>query len=637
MPSRPNSSHREPNTNRGSDPGQRTGRSGTRGGRVRQKWNPKSNKNTFNGKTREMNGNVFQLQVEQKRKGQYQETLDQLQVYAVNMYRKDIKVLKVLFTDLKKPTKLMPLPVKNPSTVEDILFKEEVKQYTKDKRSLESTLVSLYNVVWGQCSKLLQNKLKANPKYDDFNNSSDVVMLLKEIKLLSNKIEENASSYDALHEAKTKLYRYQQGDNDSLADHMRNFKDLCNSVEYHGGDTFFDETMKENEIRADVKDDIPTDSSIDGYRNRVIGKAKAVAFLKSANRKTYGKLLMSIREQHSFKIDVYPKTLADAYEMLSAHTPHNNNSNSVKHRKENRNNNTSNTSENHSNTTSNTNNNDVGTTYLQTNAIPGTNGRLIQHITCYNCRRKGHYADNCPEDEANQNDNQQHIQLRNDNNSNISTADTEMDEQLMQVEHNEHTEDIVHFSWTQVSNASDQKYKDTDILIDTGSMFSVFKNPQMLLNIRPSERKMKAYTNGGRQDSTLVGELPGFFEVWHNPQSMINILAFADVADKFRITSDTAKGRFITVHLSENRRMNFFEVESGLYLFRDRMHTMTSNKLSGYSYLMLTEANMSEFSKVVINKAQQARELHRAMGFPSYNKFLLFCGQNKFLVSELLK
>ena len=283
MSSRPNSPHRESSTTRGSNPGQRTGRSGTRGGRGRQRWNPKSNKNTFNGKTREMNGNVFQLQVEQKRKGQYQETLDQLQVYAANMYRKDIKVLKVLFTDLEKPTILMPIPVKNPSTVEDILFKEEVKQYSKDKRSLESTLVSLYNVVWGQCSKLLQNKLKANPKYDDFNNSSDVVTLLKEVKLLSNKIEENASAYDALHKAKTKLYRYQQGDNESLADHMRNFKDLCNSVEYHGGDMFFDETMKDNEIRADAKDDIPTDKTTDGYRNRVIDKAKTVAFLKSSN------------------------------------------------------------------------------------------------------------------------------------------------------------------------------------------------------------------------------------------------------------------------------------------------------------------------------------------------------------------
>ena len=134
-------------------------------------------------------------------------------------------------------------------------------------------------------------------------------------------------------------------------------------------------------------------------------------------------------------------------------------------------------------------------------------------------------------------------------------------EQLMQLEQEDSTDKIVHFSWTQVTDNSNNKYKDTDIFINTGSTFSVFNNPHIMLNIRPSEQKMKAYTNGSRQDSTLVGELPGFFEIWHNPNLMINILAFSDVANKFRITSDTAVGRYITVHLSENRKMNFFEVE----------------------------------------------------------------------------
>ena len=186
-------------------------------------------------------------------------------------------------------------------------------------------MVSLYNVVWGQCSKLLQNKLKSNNKYNSIDDNCDVVELLKEIKLMSNKIEENTSVYDALHEAKLKLYRYQQNDDETLADRMRNFKDLCNSVEYHRADAFFDKELADKEKRSDEDNNIPIATS-DAYRERVIGKAKAVAFIKSANRKVYGKLLMSIRKQYSFKIDIYPKTLADAYEMLSSHTPYNNSS-----------------------------------------------------------------------------------------------------------------------------------------------------------------------------------------------------------------------------------------------------------------------------------------------------------------------
>ena len=118
---------------------------------------------------------------------------------------------------------------------------------------METALASLYNVVWGQCSKLLQNKLKSSSQYTTFDTNSDVAALLKEFKTLSNKLEENTSTYDALHEAKVKFYLYQQSEDESLADHMRNFKDLISSIEYHEGDIFFDKDMMESEVKEDTK------------------------------------------------------------------------------------------------------------------------------------------------------------------------------------------------------------------------------------------------------------------------------------------------------------------------------------------------------------------------------------------------
>ena len=82
-----------------------------------------------------MNAHVFLLQVEQKYKGQYQETLDQLQVYASSIYKRDIKALKVLITELEQPTLIAQIPIKNPTIIEDTLFKEKIKQYTKDKKA----------------------------------------------------------------------------------------------------------------------------------------------------------------------------------------------------------------------------------------------------------------------------------------------------------------------------------------------------------------------------------------------------------------------------------------------------------------------------------------------------------------------
>ena len=349
-----------------------------------------------------MNSHVFQLQVERKQKGQFNDTMEQLQVYSSAMYKKEIKHLKILFTKLELPVIVKPEAPTTGDPASDTYYREEVKQHIKDKKSLETTLASLYNVVWGQCSKLLQNKLKSRPNFTTIDDTSNVADLLIEIKTLSSKIEDNTSAYDALHEAKVKLFRYQQADDESLADHMRNFKDLCNAVEYHGGDVFFDRDMVKAEIRSEPTEDISSTTN-DELRERVTDKSKAVAFLKSANRKTYGKLLSSKREQYSFKIDMYPKTLSDAYEMLSAHTPHASYHN--KNKKENKSNhNTTNVEGSRSASDDNNNNTtETGTSYLQSTAVPGNDGRLIPHITCYNCQRKGHYADNCPEQDCNKN------------------------------------------------------------------------------------------------------------------------------------------------------------------------------------------------------------------------------------------
>ena len=72
-----------------------------------------------------MNGHVFQLQVEQKRRGQFQETLDQLHIYASSMYKKDIMQLKILFTELKQPGLAEPEMGENPTPAS--------KQYSRKK------------------------------------------------------------------------------------------------------------------------------------------------------------------------------------------------------------------------------------------------------------------------------------------------------------------------------------------------------------------------------------------------------------------------------------------------------------------------------------------------------------------------
>ena len=87
----------------------------------------------------------------------------------------------------------------------------------------------------------------------------------------------------------------------------------------------------------------------------------------------------------------------------------------------------------------------------------------------------------------------------------------------------------------------------------------------MLLNITGSKKTLKAYTNGGHQDSNKPGDFPGFSKVYYNPSSMLNILSFKNVRKRFRVTIDTLVENAIYVHMDDGGILKFKEVESRLY------------------------------------------------------------------------
>ena len=94
----------------------------------------------------------------------------------------------------------------------------------------------------------------------------------------------------------------------------------------------------------------------------------------------------------------------------------------------------------------------------------------------------------------------------------------------------------------------------------------MFRNKEVLRNITKSASSLRAHTNGGYQDSTLQGHLPGFFKVWYNPHCMVNILAWSDVRKKFRITADTKEEPAIQVHLGNGEHVTFRELKNCYYL-----------------------------------------------------------------------
>ena len=166
------------------------------------------------------------------------------------------------------------------------------------------------------------------------------------------------------------------------------------------------------------------------------------------------------------------------------------------------------------------------------------------------------------------------------------------------------------------------------ILLDTGSTCSVFRNKVILENIRNSPTKLRAYTNRGHQDSKEIVTPPGYFDVWYNPESMVNILSFADIRKRFRVTIDSQKEAIITVHLDEEKTVKFTEVASGLYLYNTKGDNQSNNQLCNYTYINVEKKNKEGYTRVEILGADRAKELYRKTGMSGYKRFITLLQKN---------
>ena len=81
----------------------------------------------------------------------------------------------------------------------------------------------------------------------------------------------------------------------------------------------------------------------------------------------------------------------------------------------------------------------------------------------------------------------------------------------------------------------------------------------MLTNIRSATHVIRALTNGGHQDSSLIGDVPNLGEVWYNRESMANILSLAEVRKVCRVTMDSSSEPAMIVHRLDGSTMKFLE------------------------------------------------------------------------------
>ena len=585
--------------------------------------------NGFKGATSGLNGNVFQTHSENPKPNQFQRTIEEFLVYSSKEYKDVADHLTVLFTELKTPMPTKPTALDDKaSDIDKEGLKEDIKYWRKEERHLKNTLRSIFNVIWGQCSPLMQNKLEGIETYEVMKGDGDAASLLKAIKGISYDFESGRSPHESIDETHRKLYVLTQGPLETNAEFLKKFKSLVDVLIYYGGVIGSDPGVIAYERKLEKADaSIVKPRSDEDMLLYSKNKMIATMFLRRADKTRYWPLIKDLRMRYAEGEDRYPCTLEQAYARLQTYEPIHKRERAMRASQKNQNTRDDTSSPN------GTNYRKLALQYVQdTEAVKGTNGKLYSNIKCFKCNLMGHYSDKCPNSS-------------DDDNQDGQVSGTQAMMEAVEFDHdNDEFEDLapnytfvqaIEQTYSQSSSLPD-KFSPFHILLDTGSSCSVFKTKSLLRNIHRGKGSIRAFTNGGYQDSFDRGTLPGFFDVWYNPDSMLNILSFAEVAAHFRIVTDTARSDSIFVYLSDAAKpIEFKMLRNGLYFFdaKNGLASVTAkNAITFYPYnfAQIVSENKKNFTRREIQGADDAKELYKSIGMPSYAKFFSLLQSNFF-------
>jgi hypothetical protein len=213
--------------------------------------------------------------------------------------------------------------------------------------------------------------------------TSDILALVKGIKIVSYKFEGHRHTASTLLNANRDLLVYEQG-TQHLDDYYDKFKSRCEVIEQYGGTVAefpivtaacIKKGMTVLELTAGLDDSTITQSEYQAAKSTSVKIAKGALFLQRANKK-YEPLMLELQNKYSQGTDDYPTTVEEAYNCLVTYVVSDSGNNRTRQ------------------APPAGDNNKMAFVQHGLPANPAHN--LHPTILCYNCQHMGHYSNECP-------------------------------------------------------------------------------------------------------------------------------------------------------------------------------------------------------------------------------------------------
>jgi Reverse transcriptase (RNA-dependent DNA polymerase)/Zinc knuckle len=479
------------------------------------------------------------------------------------------------------------------------------KDYNKRKFSFDKNNNTLFSLVWGQSTLTLRQKLQSTKAFKDLDSTKDGLGLLNLVRMTMYGDEQQANKASTIARSMRAFYSTKQGRYVAPKDYFQSFNNILRALEGLNG--LF---AIQPDIYNNVLDDfgIKKGSKEEGDNKKELEEAAheqyfAACFLEGSDPHRYGALLTKLNQDELVGVDNYPRNLTAAYKLLVGW-----NKTIVSQ---------------HSGTTFS---ND-GVTFATINEESGSGETTLvnngsneqarknkQHITCFNCNTKGHYASECTSPKI------ETKEVRDKESTDTHTA---------LINDDSHTEFIfANHSTGVVLNIGDNgKLPMHWILLDNQSTVDIFANKDLLRNIYESNDSVKIHCNAGVTITKMKGTLPGYGEVWYHPNTIANILSLTRVLEKgYKVEYDSSGGNKFKVKKTNGDIKEFKQSTKGLFYY-DTLEKQNS-KNNEINLLETVMENAYNYTSRDVEKAKLARQLQINIGRPSTTHFIQLIKNN---------
>lgn len=534
---------------------------------------------------------------------------------------------------------------------EKAAYDNEWKTYQQRKSRLEDHRGKVYNLLLGQCTQLLQDKLKQDTTWDAVSKAYDPLALYRLIEKTILAQTDDQYVFATVYDQQLALYGFHQGKLTS-AQYYEKFNTKVDVGESIGVSHAHHPALLEycaDELYSGKTYDVLADKEKELVREASEERYLAYVFLKQSGPEN-NNLKKDLQDSFTTGDQRYPKNRQDTLHLLSKY----------------------------SKATVHTPVESEGTAFSQ---IDGSyNKKYWKKKKCNGCGEFGHPKSHCPNeqeqasrkdsDDASVSSKKSIKKMKKDlkkmqksvamlttkEESDLSDSDDDEveenshvqfamltvcevigeeesdDEESEYVESDDEEDDVDHLAFTTMSEEVEEMFNQKAgtegkldltkvLLLDNESTTDIICNPDFTQDIWEVKQRLKLRGNGGVMHARKKCSIKDYWnEPWFSKRAIANIISLKNLIKQYRVTYDSWYLEFVVHRQCVGKEDMIFKMhENGLHYY-DPAEQNQENPPS-LSFVNTVEENLSMYTKRQIKEAEAARTLYKTLNYPSIKDF----------------